>query len=170
MNWKWNCEGENSQIISSEIILAWKNGSQGHPFGKFLISKFLQGLTHSAMCNRICSGLNCLMSQGYQLLQPYLLATTNLNFLTEPTDTSVLSWSHNEKFILGLTSISTHHKVLKTKVSQTFNTPLFVFQATNIYHDHYQAFPFYNLINVLSLSIQILFSSSLDEKLRRIEI
>ena len=132
---------------------------------------------YSSTCHRICSGQNCLMSQGYKLLQPYQLATTNLKFLTEPTDTFVLSWSHNEKFILGLTSISTHHKVLKTKVSQTFNTPLFVFQATNIYHDHYVAFPFYNFvndffpnINVLSLSIQILFSSSLDEKLWGIEI
>ena len=51
MNWKWNCEGENIQIISSEIILAWENGRQGHDFVEFLISKFLKGLTQSAMYN-----------------------------------------------------------------------------------------------------------------------
>ena len=49
IDWKWNCKGENLQIFSSEIMLAWENGSQGHHFGKFLISKFLKGLTHSAM-------------------------------------------------------------------------------------------------------------------------
>ena len=49
INWKWNCSGVNSQIFWSEIILAWENGSQGHHFGKFLISKFLKGLMHSAM-------------------------------------------------------------------------------------------------------------------------
>ena len=48
-NWKWNCKGDNLQIFSSEIIMAWKNGSQGYHFGKFLISLFLKGLTHSAM-------------------------------------------------------------------------------------------------------------------------
>ena len=49
MNWKWNCKGENIQIFLSEIFLAEENGSQGHNFGIFLISKFLKGLTHSAL-------------------------------------------------------------------------------------------------------------------------
>ena len=49
MNWKWNCKGENIQIYSSEIILAWKNGSQGQHFGKILNPKFLKGLRHSAL-------------------------------------------------------------------------------------------------------------------------
>ena len=49
MHWKWNCKGDNIQILSSEIILAWKNGSQGRHFGKILNSKFLKGLRHSAL-------------------------------------------------------------------------------------------------------------------------
>ena len=49
IDWKWNCKWDNIQIVSSEIILAWENGSQGHHFVKFLISKFLKGLTHSAL-------------------------------------------------------------------------------------------------------------------------
>ena len=48
-DWKWNCKGDIIQIFSSEIILVWENGSQGHHFGKFLISKFLKGLMHSAL-------------------------------------------------------------------------------------------------------------------------
>ena len=62
MNRKWNCEGENTQIFSSEIILAWENVSQGHPNGKFLISKFLKGLTHSALILIVIALL-----EGYQL-------------------------------------------------------------------------------------------------------
>ena len=38
----------NIQILLSEMILAWENGSQGHHFGKFSIFKFLKDLTHSA--------------------------------------------------------------------------------------------------------------------------
>ena len=49
MNWKWNCKGDNIQIFPSEIILACKNGSQGHNFGKILNSQFLKGLRHSAL-------------------------------------------------------------------------------------------------------------------------
>ena len=36
IDWKWNCKGENLQIFSSEIILAWENGSQGHHFLQIL--------------------------------------------------------------------------------------------------------------------------------------
>ena len=53
IDWKWNCKGDNIQIFLSEIILAWENGSQGHHFWKFLISKFLKGLTHSALFVRL---------------------------------------------------------------------------------------------------------------------
>ena len=49
MNWKWNWKGGNIQIFSSEIILAWENGSQGHNFGQILNSKFLKSLRHSAL-------------------------------------------------------------------------------------------------------------------------
>ena len=37
----------------SEIIIAGKNGSQGYNFGKFLISLFLKGLTHSALSQQL---------------------------------------------------------------------------------------------------------------------
>ena len=36
IDWKWNCKGENSQLFSSEITLAWENESQGHHFGQSL--------------------------------------------------------------------------------------------------------------------------------------
>ena len=49
MNWKWNWKGGNIQIFSSEIILAWENGSQGHNFGQILNSNFLKSLRHSAL-------------------------------------------------------------------------------------------------------------------------
>ena len=49
MNWKWNWKGGNIQIFSSEIILAWENGSQGHIFGQILNSNFLKSLRHSAL-------------------------------------------------------------------------------------------------------------------------
>ena len=52
INWKRNWKGENIQIFSSEIILAWENGSQSQ---NSLISKFQQGLTHSAV---ICQHRN----------------------------------------------------------------------------------------------------------------
>ena len=50
-NWNWNWKGDKIQLFVSEIIFAWKNGSQGHHFGKILNSKFLKGLRHSALCN-----------------------------------------------------------------------------------------------------------------------
>ena len=36
-NWKWNWKGASIQIFSSEKILAWENGSQGHIFLNFQI-------------------------------------------------------------------------------------------------------------------------------------
>ena len=49
LNWKWNWKGGNIQIFSSEIILAWENGSQDHNFGQILNSNFLKSLRHSAL-------------------------------------------------------------------------------------------------------------------------
>ena len=51
LNWNWNWKGDKIQLFVSEIIFAWKNGSQGHHFGKILNSKFRKGLGHSAMVN-----------------------------------------------------------------------------------------------------------------------
>ena len=62
-NWKWNCKGESLQIFSSEIILAWENGSQVHHFGKFLISKFLKGLAHSALVSYVVFSSNWLVEE-----------------------------------------------------------------------------------------------------------
>ena len=64
MNWKWNWKGGNIQIFSSEIILAWENGSQGHNFGQILNSNFLKSLRHSAVVNKIF--FHCLQNWEFE--------------------------------------------------------------------------------------------------------
>ena len=58
-----------------EINLAWENGSEGHHFGKLLISKFLKGLTHSAVLDERGSDIFFRYSS---LLFAFLLITEGL--------------------------------------------------------------------------------------------
>ena len=112
LNWKWNCKGDIIQIFSSEIILAWENGSQGPHFGKILISKFLKGLCHSAMyhyCLFPSATINCLTADPESAKIQCLAAeginanisnVLNTNFDTFFTYAFLLQYNNNRCFYM----------------------------------------------------------------------